>query len=548
MYFSLKKKIFYTVFTLFVFMATLFLLMFVSIYTEKYSADYSALSKRNQYVMSLLYENIVLQRENVRLLGRLSSETASDLSDKQQELSHEAQINENLQKNFNEQSQAFLDGMKIIGISLVLSLVSILGLGFVLQKWVIVPINRLSDATKLVSKGDFSHRIQVDKKQIFFDEFDTLANTFNTMISNIEDNIAEIKNSELFLQLLIDTIPDGIRVIDRNYNIVLSNKAYDKQFSALGHTEKCFQAYGYDKPCPQGIFSCPLREIRSSKNKNISMFQNLDGRPLSINAAPLKIFSLSEGKNDFFIIESIRDLSEDIRFSHQQKISSLGFLATAVAHEMKNNLGSIRMIMEALMEARANHQDNNEEYEKYLHLIYDQIVASVAIPERLLKLAKNNPESKEIFDIRPSIEEVIHLLDYESKRNGVVISSDFSKTENNILGNTADFKMIILNLFQNALKAMPSGGELNVSTDKDRNYVILKIKDTGVGIDSQKISHIFEPFYSEGQTNRSQGTGLGLAIVKALVDKHRGVINVSSIIGKGTTFEIKFPKAKSNIS
>ncbi len=542
MYFSLKKKIFYTVFALFVFMATLFLSMFTLIYAEKYSEDHTALSKRNQYVMNLLHENISLQRELNKIHVKISPKMATDLSDKQEELTYERKINEDLQKNFNEQSQAFLAGMKIIGISSLLSLFSIFCLGFVLQRWVIGPINRLSEATQLVSKGDFSHRIPVDKKQVFFDEVDTLATTFNTMISNIENNITEIKNSELFLQLLIDTIPDGIRVIDRNYNIVLSNKAYTKQFSALGHTEKCFQAYGYDKPCPHGMFSCPFKEIKNPKMRNISIVQNFEGRPLSINAAPLRV--LGKEKDDFYIIESIRDLSDDIRFSHQQKISSLGFLSTSVAHEIKNNLGSIRMIIENLMEQSDKILENRQEYDKYIKLIYDQILSTIGIPERLLKLARNNPEAQEIFDVRTSIEEVVSLLDYEAKRNGTTVLCQFANTENNILGNQADFKMIILNLAQNAIKAMPSGGELKITTDKDRNDVIVKVKDTGIGIEKDKLQHIFEPFYSEGQNSRLQGTGLGLAIVKSLVEKYKGSISVSSILKQGTIFELKFPKAK----
>jgi len=544
MYFSLKKKIFYTVFALFVFMSSLFLSMFMLIYTAKYSEDYRALSTRNQYVMSLLYENINLQRQLNRLQGRFSSRDTSDLSDKQEELKKELKINKNLQKNFNEQSQAFLDGMKIIGVSLLLSLCSIIGLGFVLQKWVIVPINKLSKAAKLVSEGDFSHRIHVEKKQVFLDEFDTLANSFNTMILSIENNIKEIKNSELFLQLLIDTIPDGIRVIDKNYNIVLSNKAYNKQFSELGQTEKCFQAYGYDKPCPQGLFSCPLREIKNVKNKSLTIIQNVDNRPLSINAAPLKTLGLENKKGEFFIIESIRDLSDDIQFSHQQKISSLAFLSTMVAHEIKNNLGSVRMILEALQEQSANKTIDKKKYDEYIKLIYNQILASIDVPERLLKLARNNIETQEIFDVRSSIAEVLSLLDYEAKRNGVLIEEDFSSTENEIVGNISDFKMIVLNLAQNAIKAMPSGGKLSVSTRKDRNYVIINIDDSGIGIEPEKVRHIFEPFYSEGQTNRLHGTGLGLAIVKALVDKYKGLISVSSVVGQGSSFEIKFPRIK----
>lgn len=538
MYFSLKKKIFYTVFALFVFMATLFLTMFTMFYAEKYSNDFHTTSKHNQYVMSLLYDNIVLQRELNRLQEDVSEQVQTELSDKQTELTREYKINEDLQKNFNEQTKAFTEGMRIIGVSLVLSLVSIIVLGFLLQRWVIKPIKRLSEVTELVSKGDFSHHVAVDKKQVFFDEFDTLANTFNTMISNIEHNISEIKNSEFFLQLLIDTIPDGIRVIDQDYRIVHSNKAYDMQFSTVGHTEKCFQAYGYDRPCPRSVFNCPFKEIKNLNSKSISLIQNVDGRPLSVNAAPLKMVG-SDGTESFYIIESIRDLSEDIRFSHQQKIASLGFLATSVAHEMKNNLGSMRMIIESMLE-----NDKDENQNKYLRLIYDQLLASIAIPERLLKLARHNYEAPEEFEVQDSIDEVISLLDYEAKRNGVAVKRDFVKGDCRIMGNAADFKMIILNLAQNSVKAMPSGGVLTFKTGKDRNYAMIDIQDTGIGIEKSKINHIFEPFYSDGQQNRQSGTGLGLAIVKSLVDKYKGRIFVESNVHEGTTFTIKFPRIK----
>ena len=177
-------------------------------------------------------------------------------------------------------------------------------------------------------------------------------------------------------------------------------------------------------------------------------------------------------------------------------------------------------------------------------MIYNQIVSSIDIPERLLKLAHYSADEQEVFDIRPSIEEVLSLLDYEAKRNGVTVKADFNSAENNILGSEADFKMIILNLSQNALKAMPSGGTLTVKTSKDKNSVAVEVKDTGVGIAKDKFQHIFEPFYSEGRSSRHQGTGLGLAIVKSLVEKFKGEISVSSEINKGTTFLLKFPKSK----
>lgn len=551
MYFSLNKKIFYTIFILSIFIAILFLTIFSSIYNKKHEQDFASVMRRNQYIMELLNENIALRRElkvaKINISDKNLQLLTQDLSAKQKELSREKKLNFELQQNYEERNMAFIDGMKIIGISSFLSLISIVILGFLLQKWVIWPIHKLTQISNLVSKSDFSHRIPLDKKQVFFDEFDTLTKTFNTMIDNIEDNIAEIKKVEKFLQSLIDAIPDGIRVFDQNHNIVLMNKAYIKlmKLTKPENCLKCFHAYNFDKPCPEGTFTCPLKEIKSSSMHSIRIIQNLVGKPLSINAAPLKIRD-SQNKNDFYIIESIRDLSDDIRFSHEQKIASLGFLATSVAHEMKNNLGAVRMILEGLLSGPYKNISDEDEIKKYLQMIYNQIIASINTPERLLKLARNNDKEKDTFDINPSISEILSLLDYEAKRNGISVTQHSHHSKNLIIGNEADFKMIVLNLAQNALKAMPSGGELMIRTSNDKNFVTMEVIDTGMGISPDKLCHIFEPFYSDGRHSRQQGTGLGLAIVKSLVEKFKGIINVSSKINQGTQFIIKFPKVKRN--
>ena len=487
MYFSLNKKIFYTVFVLFIFMAVLFLSMFLGIYSKKYIEDRNTVFLRNQYVLELLYENIALRREvsqdKIKLSEASKEVISGDLGQKQEELSREQKLSQDLQQNYNERTIAFIEGAKIIGISSVLSLISIIILGFLLQRWVVSPIRRLTDASKMVAQGDFSHRIPLGKKQIFFDEFDTLAKAFNMMLDNIESKMTEIKNTEVFLQSLIDAIPDGIRVIDHDYNVVLTNKAY------LGQTEKqktdgfgkCFYAYNLDKPCSERTFRCPLREIKDIKSKNINIIQSIGGHPLSISAAPLRIKKGTDN-NDFYIIESIRDLSD----------------------------------------------------------------ASINIPERLLKLAHYSGEEQEVFDVKESINEVLSLLDYEAKRNGIEVERNYCNSATCILGSEADFEMIILNLSQNALKAMPSGGKLELEVKKDKNTVIIEVKDSGIGIAEDKIDHIFEPFYSDGRSSRHQGTGLGLAIVKSLVEKFKGSIAVKSEVNKGTTFTIKFPKSQRN--
>jgi two-component system sporulation sensor kinase A len=110
-------------------------------------------------------------------------------------------------------------------------------------------------------------------------------------------------------------------------------------------------------------------------------------------------------------------------------------------------------------------------------------------------------------------------------------------------GNETDFKMIILNLIQNAINSMPHGGILEVKTHTLKNAFTISIKDSGCGISETALKHIFEPFYSVSHTDK-KGTGLGLAIVKDLISQFNAKINVTSKENVGSDFELTFPRQK----
>jgi signal transduction histidine kinase len=237
-------------------------------------------------------------------------------------------------------------------------------------------------------------------------------------------------------------------------------------------------------------------------------------------------------------------LSENINYSHQQKISSLGFLATSIAHEMKNNLGAINMILDGLLQKY--YQDENKETpeKQYLEMISSQIKECVKVPERLLKISRNSEQNELTFNITSSISDILSLLDYEIKSKGIILIKNFSNTKETIYGNETDFKMIILNLVQNAINAMPTGGELEIKTNTNKEDILISIKDNGCGIPQKDIQHIFEPFYSTSNFPEKKGTGLGLAIVKDLTLKLNAEIEVTSQENVGSTFQIAIPRQK----
>ena len=133
------------------------------------------------------------------------------------------------------------------------------------------------------------------------------------------------------------------------------------------------------------------------------------------------------------------------------------------------------------------------------------------------------------------------MIDYDAKRHGISIKTQLEKNLH-FYGNEADFKMIVLNLTQNAIKAMSDGGELFLDSRTKKNNFYLTVRDTGIGIAKDKLEHIFEPFYSADNSTKS--SGLGLAIVSSLIEKMHGRISVKSKIGKGTEFSIRLPLSR----
>lgn len=549
MFISLNKKILYSILVFLFVITCLFFLIFINFYARNLKDRQNSLYLRNQYVVDLLYDNISLQKQLAEIyekypnaLPKYRLQSASQGIDlTQKELSKEQQLNAELQKNYNNNKEAIKVGAQIIGFSLFIVVLFIFLLIFMLDYWVIRPIEKLIEISRKVSLGIFSSRITPQKGR-FQDEFDILYSAFNKMLDNVEYNIEETKSREIFLQKLIDAIPDGIRVIDKNYNVIMANSAFHSLLhlkkSCVG--QKCYRAYNHNcEGCPQRQHACPIKELLLDTENNIEDFHTIHevGKiPLYLNATRLH---WSKGNDSvYYIVEAFHDLSNDVRFSHQQKVSSLAFLSTSIAHEMKNNLGAIRMIFEGILSNYYSNVPDNDDQKKYLQMAYNQLVETIKTPERLLRLARYSDNEEVEINVEDAIKDMLLMIDYDAKRHGIAIKTQLEQNVK-FSGNDADFKMIILNLSQNAIKAMPEGGELFLGARSKNNNVYLTIRDTGIGIDDDKLKHIFEPFYSANDNAKS--SGLGLAIVSSLIEKMRGRIRVKSKIGKGTEFSIRIP-------
>ena len=545
MFMSLNKKFMYVFFFFFLLVISLFLGFFELYYEQNTKVEEQRFIDTSARFIEIAYNNSYLSNHLRQAIdeGKIVADSHLERMLRSENNEQNKKIIESLNNIYNKKYDQLGYLWQFFGISLLWISVSVIILWFLLRYMVLRPVNQLIYVSEEVSKGNFQKRAVLTDKKIK-DEFFVLGQTFNQMLQNIEENILKIKNNQYFLQSIIDAIPDGLRIMDSEGKIILANRAY---MNLLGvkkcDGEYCFrQSMRIKNLCPENKMKCPLREFQKKDTFSLSTVQyfvNDPNRPISIKAAKMPIKE-GEAKKEY-IIEALRDLSGEIKFSHQQKISSLAFLATSVAHEMKNNLGALRMIMEQILE---NKNFQNKEEEKYFKFAYNQVLENIKIPESLLNLAKNSAENRAKVRLNDVVKSVCALLDYEAKRKGVeiVVSID-DKME--LSGNEPDFKMIFLNLGQNAIKAMPNGGKLEIVASVNKNKAEVEVKDTGIGIEKSRQKRVFEPFYSFSENSEGgHGTGIGLSIVKSLVESFGGKITLKSRINKGTTFTMSFPLKK----
>lgn len=557
MFVSLNKKILYTIGIFFILTFMLFVLTFYIVFGQRF------MEEQNLNVLNILngsqtnYENVVFHQELEKIREQhpdlaFSSQTNELLLQRSKPtsdiniISNEHQRVTALIKDYETRYNSFDNNLKIILISVLLILVLILILAMLLQRWILIPINKLSQISDLVSSGDLSQRVPIESQPFFRDEISKLTLTFNQMLENLNKSFNEIKNKEYFLQSLIDSIPDGIRVIDEDYNIIIANQTYYQQIAKPDkERKKCFfSSQQADVPCSVANIRCPLEEITQKNLPHIKVIQQFKGTPgthYSINAAPMAILD-PEGKKQTYIVESIRDLSDDIEFSHQQKLSSLGFMATSVAHEMKNHLGSIRMISEALIGKHHPDSPLTAEEQQYLELIHHQICECIKVPERLLSLSRSRNEPAGNINCSAGIHEVAALLDYEAKRQGSQIIINTPVQDIHLYGNETDFKMMLINLAQNSLRAIKENGIIKIDLQQTQSgNTAITVSDNGCGISSADLPRIFDPFFTTRQGSERAGNGLGLTIVKSIVEKLGGEISIDSTPGKGTNVKLSFP-------
>ncbi|MDH4421612.1 two-component sensor histidine kinase [Bacillus sp. AFS054943] len=221
-----------------------------------------------------------------------------------------------------------------------------------------------------------------------------------------------------------------------------------------------------------------------------------------------------------------------------EKMEIVSQLAASISHEVRNPLTVVKGFTQLLKTPDLT----PESRDKYIEHILEELNRAQVIIDDYLTFAKPASEKLDYISVEQELNRVINMILPLCNMNTIHITKDFAKAT--IVGNKQHFQQCFLNLIKNAIEAMPDGGTLHISSSISNNKVIIRIEDSGVGMSQEQINRFGEPYFS----TKTKGTGLGTMVAVKIIETMQGTLKIRSVINKGTTLMITFPKHNENPS
>jgi signal transduction histidine kinase len=261
---------------------------------------------------------------------------------------------------------------------------------------------------------------------------------------------------------------------------------------------------------------------------------------------------IKSGAVDYILKDNLRRLPLAVRqavehrrleqqFQQAQKLETVALLAGGVAHDFNNLLGVIGGYSELVLGSLGDDDPNR----KKVQSIKDAADCATAITQQLLAFSRKQPVHPEVLNLNSVVADLGKILPRLLGENVHIVLSPTPELWG-VKADRTQIHQVIMNLTVNARDAMPNGGRLTITTANAElntgNYVMLSVGDTGIGMDAETQSRIYEPFFTTKE--KGKGTGLGLSTVYGIADQNGGHIRLHSELGKGSTFEIYLPRVE----
>jgi two-component system phosphate regulon sensor histidine kinase PhoR len=404
--------------------------------------------------------------------------------------------------------------------ALVVALLSI-GLGYYIARRTSRSMHAVAEGARRLAGGDLEHQIRVSST----DETQEVADAFNAMAETIRDMIRDLSGERNKLSALLDTMADGVIVIEPDGRVVLMNRASEWLLGAK--VEDAVGSRLVEIVRDHEIQRLVSQSLRSGRLQHVEMEMLHRRRFLSAIATPL-----SQNGSDQGVLLTLHDLT-----SIRQLETTRKEFVSNVSHELRNPLASIKAMVETL---EGGAIEDHQIAQDFLHRIHRDVDRMTSMVNDLLELSRLEIGQVAVHlspvDIRPVIDDLVEQYQGRSRTENIVVESSLPEDLPLVIGEEDKLRQVLVNLLENAFRFTPEQGRICVSALLQPQFVEIQVSDTGAGIAAEHIPHVFERFYKVDRSRRDEGTGLGLAIVKHIVQAQGGDVRVESREGVGSTF------------
>jgi len=391
----------------------------------------------------------------------------------------------------------------------------------------------------IIRKDGAIRQVQVFHKEVLWDgkmQYQTLYND----ITERKQAEEALRQSEEKYRQLVNNMREGIWVIDKDSCTTFVNPSMTKM---LGYKNdemlgKPLFSFIYERGVKFAIQFLARRK-EGVKEVHDFEFMRKDGELVyfSLETSPIT----DKDGNYIGAIVGVQDITGRIKMQEQlimqDRLASIGQMASGIAHELNNPLTSVIGFSELLLG-----KDLAADVREDLTTINREAKRTANVVRGLLAFARKQGTEKALVDINSSVQGVLQLRSYEQRVNNIKVNVRFAFDLPQILGNGDQLQQVFLNIIANAEQAMLEahhGGSLTIVTERVGDIVKASIGDDGPGISEENMKKLFTPFFTTKVVGK--GTGLGLSICHGIVSEHGGKIYAVSEVGKGATFVVEFP-------
>jgi PAS domain S-box-containing protein len=399
-------------------------------------------------------------------------------------------------------------------------------------------LQRFETTARLISEGDFERRVPTEGS----DTLAWLEKEFNAMADSVSGLVGEVRHQRERLETVINSIDDGIVVLDAERKIIAANDAFLQRASNSREQVVgccCFEL----GPRPCELSDCPTLACMRSGARQVRICERKTGNDTvvweEIHASPI----LDASGRLVQVVEVWRDISErraaEAQLAESYRLASVGILASGFSHEMNTPLATTLMCVEGILRETPTEEGgplDQARIRENATIAREQILRCRGVTQHFLRLSRGQRHAGDVVDLDQAIADALRLVDPTARASSVDVAARPPATSLHVKADEAELQNLLVNLLLNAIQASKPGGKVIVTT-RGGDAVHIRVSDEGCGIAPEYRQKIFEPFFGL----RKGGTGLGLFLSLNAVRSWGGNIVVESTPGKGSVFEVVMP-------